>query len=101
MTRRILTTVLLLVTLGTVGVTSAETPDELTELTKQCKSGDASGCFSLGWMYAEGEGVTQDKFKAMELYQKACDGQYAGGCFNLGTMYDNGTTNRSAAASPR
>ena len=62
MTRRILTTVLLLVTLGTVGVTSAETPDELT---RQCAKGNATGCF------------------------------------NLVTMYDNGTTKRSAAASPR
>ena len=101
MMRFMFAALLWLIALETVGVTSAETPDELTELTKQCKSGDASGCFSLGWMYAEGEGVTQDKFKAVELYQKACDGQYAGGCFNLGTMYDNGTTNRSAAASPR
>ena len=99
--RFLLVALLWLITLGTVAVASAETLDELAVLTKQCKSGDASGCFSLGWMYAEGEGVTQDKIKAMELYQKACDGQYAWGCFNLGTMYDNGTTKRSAAASPR
>lgn len=73
-TRRILTIVLLLVTLGTVGTASAETPEELT---KQCQSGDAKGCFSPGRSYQHGDGVKQDFFKAVEFYRKACDGQDA------------------------
>ena len=68
MMRFMFAALLWLIALETVGVTSAETPDELTVLTKQCKSGDASGCFSLGLMYDVGKGVTQDKFKAVEFY---------------------------------
>ena len=37
-----------------------------------------------------GNGVTQDSFKAVELYQKACDGKNAEGCSNLGGMYEMG-----------
>lgn len=62
MMRFMFAALLWLIALETVGVTSAETPDELT---RQCAKGNATGCF------------------------------------NLGTMYDNGTTKRSAAASPR
>jgi len=41
-------------------------------------------------VYAEGKGVKQDYFKAVELFQKACDGGDAAGCYNLGIMYMNG-----------
>lgn len=41
-------------------------------------------------MYYFGEGVRQDKFKAVELYTKACDGGYALGCWSLGLMYEDG-----------
>jgi len=44
----------------------------------------------MGVMYAKGEGVRQDKFKAVELHTKACNGGIANGCNNLGFMYDNG-----------
>ena len=48
------------------------------------------GCFSLGVMYEKGEGVVEDKGKAMELYKKACDGGNMRGCSNLGLKYENG-----------
>ena len=89
--RFLLVALLWLITLGTVAVASAETLDELAVLTKQCASGDAGGCVSLGVMYVNGTGVTQDFFKAVELYQKACDGKNAMGCNNLGLMYVDGT----------
>jgi TPR repeat protein len=57
---------------------------------KACDGGYAIGCSNLGSMYLNGDGVRQDKFKAVELYTKACDGRNAGGCSNLGVMYDNG-----------
>jgi len=41
-------------------------------------------------MYNLGQGVKQDYFKAVELFQKACDGGDAAGCYNLGIMYMNG-----------
>ena len=92
MTRRILTIVLWLITLGTVAVASAETLDELavTRLIKQCQKGEASACRVLAYRYDKGTGVTQDYAKAVELYRKACDGQEAGGCFNLGVTYATG-----------
>ena len=88
MTRRILTIVLWLIALGTVNVASAETPQELTT---QCQRGNAIACSNLGYAYEMGNGVTQDDFKAVELYRKACDGKSATGCSNLGLMYANGT----------
>ena len=72
---------LLLITLSSVDVASAQTVEELTE---QCQQGNAGGCFYLGVMYVEGTGVRQDAVTAVELFRKACDGQYAAACFNLG-----------------
>lgn len=59
-------------------------------LSKGCDGGIAEGCFNLGIIYENGQGVKQDYFKAVELYGKACDGGEAKGCFNLGAMYVNG-----------
>ncbi|MCG3769875.1 MAG: putative beta-lactamase HcpC [Nitrosomonadaceae bacterium] len=86
--RFLLVALLWLIIFGTVDVASAETPQELTT---QCQKGEAAACFNLGYMYGNGTGVTQDDFKAVELYRKACDGQNATGCSNLGTMYAAGT----------
>ena len=96
MARRILAIVLWLIALGTVNVASAETDAE--GLTKQCASGDARGCANLGVMYVNGTGVTQDFFKAVELYQKACDGKYGSGCGQLGWMYEQGNSVRQSVA---
>ncbi|WP_103612075.1 tetratricopeptide repeat protein [Campylobacter concisus] len=57
---------------------------------KACDSGETMGCFTLGFLYLNGQGVKQDYQKATELYQKACDGGDAKGCFNLGVLYHNG-----------
>ena len=57
---------------------------------KACDSGEARGCFTLGFLYTEGQGVNQDYQKAAQLYQKACDSGNAGGCFKLGYLYKNG-----------
>ena len=96
MARRILAIVLWLIALGTVNVASAETDAE--GLTKRCQKGEALACWSLGYMYDEGTGVRQDKFKAVEFYRKACDGQQAKGCFNLGWMYEQGNSVRQSVA---
>ena len=57
---------------------------------KACDSGEAGGCFSLGFLYQNGQGVKQDYQKAAQLYQKACDSGEAGGCLGLGYLYQNG-----------
>ena len=48
------------------------------------------GCFNLGVLYTNGQGVNQDDQKAAELYQKAYDGGEARGCLVLGLVYENG-----------
>jgi len=59
-------------------------------LKAQCDRGDAKACLSLGAMYNEGTGVTQDFAQAVEFYRKACDGGSALGCDNLGVRYELG-----------
>ena len=58
--------------------------------TKACDGGDASGCYNLGIMYDNGQGVKQDYHQAAKLWTKACDGGHASGCYNLGSMYAKG-----------
>jgi hypothetical protein len=58
--------------------------------SKACDGGNARGCYNLGFMYENGEGVQQDYSKAAELYTKACDDGSVKGCYNLGAMYANG-----------
>ena len=57
---------------------------------KACDGGEAKGCFYLGFLYQNGQGVRQDYQKAAQLYQKACDSGQAVGCSNLGVSYQNG-----------
>ena len=57
-------------------------------------------CYNLGQMYYEGKGVSQDYYKAHELYKKACDMKYGAACNNLGWLYSSGLgvkQNRSTA----
>jgi len=67
----------------------------LEDYVRVCEtSGDdvlaGAGCFMVGTVYDNGEGVKQDKTKAREYYTKACELESATGCFNLGSMYYNG-----------
>ena len=47
---------------------------------KACNNGNIKGCYNLGFMFSNGDGVRQDKRKAKELYSKACDGGNMAGC---------------------
>ena len=58
--------------------------------TKACDDGVIEGCFNLGVMYADGEGVKQNYNKAATLFAMACDGGIAGACNNLGLMFELG-----------
>jgi TPR repeat protein len=57
---------------------------------KACDGGYATGCYNLGVLYANGQGVNQNYQKAAKLYNKACDGGNATGCNNLGLSYKYG-----------
>ena len=55
-----------------------------------CNKGDGIGCYNLGNMYYNGEGVRQDYYKAHELYKKACDMKDELACGSLALLYVNG-----------
>jgi TPR repeat protein len=61
---------------------------------KSC-SGDGNrsnvGCYNLGIVTIEGDGVPPDSVRAVALFTYSCDTQFALGCFNLGLLYENGT----------
>ena len=81
------TLLLLIGTLGVVGIASAATPEALTTA---CQDGDAEACGALAGLYYDGRTVTQDYFKAGEFYRQACDGQDMTKCSILGYMYERG-----------
>ena len=56
------------------------------ELMKSAEQGDAEAQNSLGLMYNNGEGVTQDSEKAVEWFKKATEQGHAEAQFFLGTM---------------
>lgn len=55
-----------------------------------CEGGNLNGCVLLGVMYANGEGVTQDHVRAVQLIRQACEGGNLYGCVLLGVMYADG-----------
>ena len=42
-------------------------------LQKACDSGEASGCWALGYLYKNGEGIKQNFSTAKQYFGKACD----------------------------
>ena len=62
----------------------------LKELMPLAEQGDAYAQFTLGYMYAEGQGVPQDDQTALKWYTLAAEQGYAPAQFNLGVMYYNG-----------
>ena len=62
--------------------------DKAAELFKKaCDGGKMSGCYNLGVMYNNGNGVEKDLGKAAELFKKACDGGEMLGCRGLDIIY--------------
>ena len=57
---------------------------------KACDVNSALGCSNLGVMYENGDGVRQDKSKALNLYWKACDLKHQRGCENYAKLKNNG-----------
>lgn len=55
---------------------------------KVCDGGNAKGCYMLGSMYENGEGVAQNKYQASTLYAQACRSKEALGCSSMSLTYD-------------
>jgi ankyrin repeat protein len=62
----------------------------LSEPEQRARQGDAAAQYTLGKMYADGNGVPYDYRKAVEWYRKAADQGYAEAQYSLGKMYEHG-----------
>ena len=60
------------------------------DLLLAADQGDADAQYNLGWMYYNGDGVTQDYTEALKLYRLAADQGNAFAQGNLGWMYEYG-----------
>ena len=68
---------------------SARTPSS-AEIRAKAEQGDAAAQFSLGVIYAKGQGVAQDYAEAAKWYRKAAEQGYTPAQCKLGTMYVQG-----------
>lgn len=73
-----------------LGFSSFGMADEISDLTAKAEAGDVSAQYSLGMMYATGEGVTQNYQQAVYWWQKAAERGNTAAQFDLGVMYANG-----------
>ena len=71
-------------------VAGQDKSDELSELRKKAKEGDALAQMDLGFMYENGRGVAQSYAEAVNWYRKAADQGNASAQNDLGFMYENG-----------
>lgn len=60
------------------------------QFKKACDGENASGCYNLGFLYENGQGVKQNYFKAKEFYGKACDGGVEIGCKDYSILNKQG-----------
>ena len=70
--------------------TDKEQNDKEAMRYRKAAEGDASAQSSLGFMYAKGQGVTQDYKEAVKWYRKAADQGDAIAQYYLGLMYEKG-----------
>ena len=64
--------------------------DDLDTLRQAAEQGNAAAQFSLGLMYADGEGVPKDDAEAVRWYRLAAEQGNAAAQFSLGLMYADG-----------
>ena len=64
--------------------------DFLDAVKKAAEQGDALSQYSLGFMYARGNGVPEDDAEAARWYRQATEQGHAAAQQNLGTMYAYG-----------
>ena len=81
--------ILLLTAFLSAGSLSAQSAD-IKKLIQQANQGDAIAQYTLGVMYATGQGVPQDSAQAVKWLRLAADQGDAWAQYNLGYMYDIG-----------
>ncbi len=81
----------------TNNVATNYTPQVLNAQTKQseilnnsCKNGNLKDCVSLATLYLEGDGVTKDSIRAINILTEICEQKYADACALLADIYDKG-----------
>ncbi len=55
-----------------------------------CDSGVNLGCYNLGALYANGQGIRQNYKEAFKYFKITCDSGEYRGCSGLGILYANG-----------
>ena len=72
--------------------TPTPTSEEIIELyKKRIEAGDAEAMYGLGCHYADGDnGLTQNIYKALELWHRAAELGHAPSCYNIGIAYHVG-----------
>ena len=58
--------------------------------TEACSRDHTLGCYNLGKLYKEGQGVTLSYSRARDLFERVCQAGEMMGCNNLGTLYRDG-----------
>ncbi len=66
------------------------TPAMIQKFETGCRTNSGADCSNLGVLYANGQNVKQDYFKAVEYSIKTCNLNDGGGCSNLGFAYAKG-----------
>ncbi len=61
--------------------------EELKKLEAECNNGNADSCFFLADKYSNGDGVAEDRIKALELREKACNLGNMASCGMAGLNY--------------
>ena len=74
---------------ATAGVSTAQ-QESIEELRARAEQGDASAQYTLGGMYADGNGVPEDDVEAAHWFTLAAEQENARAQYNLGAMYEYG-----------
>ena len=64
--------------------------DDFDAVKKAAEQGHADAQFTIGVMYARGEGAPEDDVEAERWYRQAAEQGHVDAQYNLGVMYDNG-----------
>lgn len=75
--------------LGVVAYESGDFDGAFTRLLPLAAAGDAEAQFMIGLMYANGQGIQQNFYKAGQLYRQAGKQGHAGAQVNLGSLFEN------------
>jgi TPR repeat protein len=58
----------------------------IPELGADCEMGNGKICFSVGYAYAKGAGVSKSKDLSLQYFQKSCDVDVLVACYNIGVV---------------